>query len=228
MTGRHTTILVSTMMAGHTKFWCDLAGGTFKRKWSKSKASSMAEIAQVVEKSTPGGHNVPQLLCDETIFYEWSSFFTLVFRNNPNITEHHHFRFTAEKPGVVYLRELVDQEEVAFQMLLQPKLTFPDHVPSDPSVNKGIALDRQWYLYEKVLPYCTEETADQVCPQPKEPKPAAGTHQPGPTSNASGATAAGQAKCVQPTCSHCKQSGHRRTSHGVVTCPQLTGEGGVQ
>ena len=158
----------------------------------------MAEIAHVVEKSTPGGHNVPQLLPDETIFYEWSSFFTPVFRNIRNIARYHHLCFTAEKPGVVYLRELAHQEEVAFQMLHQPNFSFPDHVLTDPSINKGIALDRQWYLYEKVRPYCTEETADQVCPQPKEPKPAVGTHQPIPTGNASGATAAGQAKCVRP------------------------------
>ena len=98
--------------------------------------------------------------------------------NIPSITKYRHFPFTAKKPGVVYLQELADQEVVAFQMLRQPKLTFPDHVLPDPSINKGMALDRQWYLYEKVHPYCTEETADQVCPQPKELKPAAGTHQP--------------------------------------------------
>ena len=61
----------------------------------------------------------------------------------PKITKYHHFRFTAEKPGVVYLRELADHEEVTFQMLRQPKFTFPDHVLPEPSINKGIALGRQ-------------------------------------------------------------------------------------
>lgn len=61
MTGRHSTILVSTMLAGHTIFWCDLAGGTFKRKWRRSKAASMGQVAEVVQRSTPGGQNVPQL-----------------------------------------------------------------------------------------------------------------------------------------------------------------------
>ena len=51
MTGLHTTILVSAMLAGHTKFWCDLAGGTFKRNWRKSRAASMQQIAEVVRAS---------------------------------------------------------------------------------------------------------------------------------------------------------------------------------
>ncbi len=225
MTGRHTTILVSTMLAGHTKFWCDLAGGTFKRKWRKAKVASMAQVAEVVQRSTPGGHNVPQLLPDARLFYEWSSFFSLVFRNIPNITKYHHFRFSAEEPGVVHLRQLVDQEEVAFQMLRRRNFTFTTGELPEPTANKGIPLDRQWYLYEKVRPYCPEETADLVCPEPADPKPAAGAaaHQPGPAGDATAtAAAAGQAKRARPTCSHCKQAGHRRSNRGVVTCPQLT------
>ncbi len=164
MMGHHTTILISTMLAGHTKFWCDLAGGTFKRKWRKSKAASMAQIAEVVQKSTPGGHNIPQLLPDAQLFFEWKTFLCPVFCNIPNITRYHHFHFTAEEPGVVYLRELAHEDEVAFQMLREPDFIFPDSEMPEPTVNKGIPLDRQWYLFEKVRPYCPGETADLVCP----------------------------------------------------------------
>jgi len=224
MTGRHTTILVSTMLAGHTKFWCDLAGGTFKRKWRRAKAGSMANIAQVVQQSTPGGHNIPQLLPDAQLFYEWQSFFAPVFRNIPNITKYHHFYFSADEPGVVHLRELADKEEVTFHMLRQPDFAFPLGEMPEPTANKGIPLDRQWYLYEKVRPYCPEETADLVCPKPAEPKPAAAVHQPDPAGDATAASASRPSKRAKPHCSHCKQTGHRKSNHGVITCPQLTGE----
>ena len=224
MTGRHTTILVSTMLAGHTKFWCDLAGGTFKRKWRKSRVGSMAQVAEVVQQSTPGGHNIPQLLPDAQLFYEWNTYFTPVFRNIPNITKYHHFRFSADEPGVVHLRELADHEEVSFQMLRRRDFAFPEGEMPEPTENKGIPLDRQWYLFEKVRPYCPEETADLVCPEPAQPKPTGAAHQPGPAGDATAATAAaGQAKRARPTCSHCKQPGHRKSNRGVITCPELAG-----
>ena len=67
MTGRYTTVLESTMLADHTKFCFDLAGGTFKRTWRKFKAIRMAEIAQVVEKLIPmcvsgGGERISTVL----------------------------------------------------------------------------------------------------------------------------------------------------------------------
>ena len=42
MSGLHTNILVSTMLAGHTKFWCDLAGGTFNAQMAQVQGSIQA------------------------------------------------------------------------------------------------------------------------------------------------------------------------------------------
>ena len=199
MTGLHTTILVSTMLAGHTKFWCHPAGGTFKRKWRKSRAASMQQLAEVVRASTPGGHNVPQLIPEDApIFLEWKEFFIPVFCNIPDITQYHHFCFDAAHPGVVYLRKLVDKEEISFQMLRQPGFSFTVGELPMPTPNKGMPLEKQWYLYEKVRPYCPENTADIVCPEPEDPKSANPQLLP---DNAGGADIA-PAKCARPTCLH--------------------------
>ena len=32
----------------------------------------------------------------------------------------------------------------------------------------GLTNKRQWYLFDKIRPYCSEETKDLVCPQPLE------------------------------------------------------------
>ena len=40
---------------------------TFTRR-GKSKAGSMEAVAQIVQQSTPGGHKIPELVPDATIF----------------------------------------------------------------------------------------------------------------------------------------------------------------
>ena len=94
-------------------------------KWHKSRAASRQQIAEVVRTSTPGGHNVLQLIPEDApMFFEWKEFFTPVFCNIPDITQYHHFRFDAAHHGVVYLRKLVDKEAISFQMLWQPGFSF--------------------------------------------------------------------------------------------------------
>ena len=82
-----------------------------------------------------------------------------------NIKKYHHFRFSFENPGIVYIKMNADSLEEEIDILnwkpellaiLQPK---------------GLSIERQWNLYEQVQPYCTEEFQDQVCPQPTIPNP---------------------------------------------------------
>ena len=76
-----------------------------------------------VRASTPGGHNVPQLIPqDAPMFFEWKEFFTPVFRNSPDIMQYHRFCFDAVHPDVLYLKKLVDKEESSLQILRQPGL----------------------------------------------------------------------------------------------------------
>ena len=123
-----------------------------------------------------------------------------------------HLSFTAEKPGVVYLRELADQ--VRRKSLSRCCMTVgsPFQILSFqiPLVNKGISLNRQWYLFGKVCHLLPWKDCQLSVSKATEEKPNAGVCQPGPAGNAS--AAAGQSKIAHPTCSHCKQAGCRKST----------------
>ena len=36
---------------------------------------------------------------------------------------------------------------------------------------KGLSDERQWYLYEQVSQFCTDDCQDLVCPRPATPNP---------------------------------------------------------
>ena len=44
--------------------------------------------------------------------------------------------------------------------------TLPNIVPPH-----GLSIERQWYLYEQIRPFCPDEDKDTVCPLPLSPKP---------------------------------------------------------
>ena len=78
MTGQHTGIKLSFMLAGHTKFGPDWCFGLFKRKFRATKVDCFGDIAEVVRQSSPSGVNIPQLCGDESgksfvPMYDWTT-----------------------------------------------------------------------------------------------------------------------------------------------------------
>ena len=51
MTQRHTTITLSFLPVGHTKFSPDWCFGLFKRQYRRTKVGSLQNIAEVVNSS---------------------------------------------------------------------------------------------------------------------------------------------------------------------------------
>ena len=93
------------MIPGHTRFGPDWFFGMVKRKYRRTRVSSMEQIAQVVENSTTEGQNKPFIVGKDTpplIYYDWHTFFTSFFVSIPQITSYHHFRFDAKHPQVVF------------------------------------------------------------------------------------------------------------------------------
>ena len=85
---------------------------------------------------------------------------------------------------------------------------------------KGLDLDRQWYLYEKIRPLCHSNLGrDLTCPKPSQPKPGTKTsessnshsQQCGQSANTSTTSFAGTKRRL---CSVCHSSGHNKK-----TCP---------
>ena len=53
------------MIPGHARFSPDRFFGLIKRKFRKSKVSSLSQIAEVVESLTTGGQNKAYIIGDE-------------------------------------------------------------------------------------------------------------------------------------------------------------------
>ena len=77
-TNRHTSLTLSFLVVGHTKFSPDWSFGLFKRLFRRTKVDSMKTLAQVINDSAEC--NFAQLVTREdgsTVVptYDWSSFF---------------------------------------------------------------------------------------------------------------------------------------------------------
>jgi len=97
-------------------------------------------------------------------------------------------------------------------------ISFTDTVNSgqfpEELIPKGLALKRQWYLYEEISPfYSSPETANVTCPcttQPKSTTVTVTSDKPSTSKNCNNKTEETRVKCKQ-TCSHCHQEGHTKT-----------------
>ena len=116
----------------------------------------MGCLERVVEKSSFIGANIPQRVKgptgeDQVRYYDWKNFFERYFKNLPGITSYHVFRATHDHPGTLFIREHSQEPEVAVNLLktqLQPS-DFPSQL-----IPSKVDLTRQWYLYEKIRPFC--------------------------------------------------------------------------
>ena len=117
----HHSVKYLSLIAGHTKFGPDRCFGIIKRSFKLNYISSIYEFANMVESSSTGV-NKAQLVGthDGTVIvpvYEWSSFLEQFFKRVPNIKNYHHFRFSKDKPGIVYFKESSTSQEQSMMLL---------------------------------------------------------------------------------------------------------------
>ncbi|KAJ8297607.1 hypothetical protein KUTeg_024138 [Tegillarca granosa] len=172
MTGRHDTIEFSCMEVGHTKFHPDWHFGLWKVKWRHCTAETLQDVSNSVVASSRNGHNIPQLVNDDqhpVIFYKWKEFLKTIFKTLPGILKYHHFRMSKNYSGVVFVREYADDAEIKINLLKKQQLINPIIIPTILKA-KGLDANRQWYLFEEIIPLCFGiESKDVVCPKPSIP-----------------------------------------------------------
>lgn len=207
--GLNTSCSVSFMIPGHTKFGPDWFFGLMKRKYRKTRVSSMDQIARVVQDSTVDDQNKSFVVGKDKPdlnIYDWTEHFSKHFSAIPNITSYHHFFFSSDRPGEVILKKCCDGSPLTFKfMKARPDIqTLPRILQPE-----GLSDTRQRYLYDEIRQFCEEEYKDITCPKPKSNK-----------------RAAEPSDIALPTkkprnCSYCKQPGHTKTKRGTITCPKL-------
>ena len=228
ITGRHTNILLSFLVVGHTKFAPDWCFGLFKRLFRRTRVGSLKAVAEVVQKS--GRCNEAQLVVTEdggmiVPTYDWISFLAPKFKKLSGIKKGHHFRFPSSEPGVVYTKERADDNTEVRHNLLKDGATCDDTELPDVIEPAGLSAQRQWYLYDKIREFCPVSDRDLTCPLPSVPKPTSrqGTPEPPAASQHTLSRPSTQLQpppakrpCQQRTCTKCKQAGHNSR-----TCPAL-------
>jgi hypothetical protein len=88
----------------HTKFYCDLAFGLFKKKFKHTQVSILKELEECIRKSTPNSNlNKSQIVGNESgkeVYvkqYSRSSWFaSLGFSKIPGIRKLHYFKFDSK------------------------------------------------------------------------------------------------------------------------------------
>ena len=167
----HNTINYSFLVAGHTKFGPDRCFGILKKAYKSTYVSSLYEFATMVETSSTARVNKSQLVGthDGRVIvpvYNWTEFLEHYFTRVPNIKKYHHFRFSKDEPGKVYVKEFSSSAEHS-QMLLKSRTTLPPPSVLPPNVRpQGLSQERKQYLYREIRQFCKPGTENFVAPAP--------------------------------------------------------------
>ncbi len=163
------------MIVGHTKFTPDSCFGLLKQRFRRTHVQCLDDLVKVVEQSADV--NKAKLIGNEdgevyVPTYNWLSFFVPEMKKLPQIKVYHQFSFNSSQPGVVSCKEFSDSASIDIDIRKNKLSWYPVANDLPPVITpKGLSADRQWYLYEKIRPYCHEYSADNTCPLPSVSRP---------------------------------------------------------
>ena len=167
--GLHSTVTLSFMVVGHTKFSPDWCFGLLKRRYRRSRVGCLDDVVKVVEELATC--NTAQLVGTQdgqtvVTTYDWAAMLGRHLRKIKGVKKFRHFRFDSSTPGVVHVRHEAEGVETTLDLGLDPdwlhrlgsSLTFSHHL---------VCLSRRTYLYEKIREFVPEELRDVVCRRPE-------------------------------------------------------------
>ena len=165
--GLHKSITYSFLPVGHTKFGPDWCFGLLKQKYQYTAVNSLDDIVKLTESSSVA--NTSQLVGEQdgsvvVPFYNWQGFLSPHYNRLNGIKSYHHFKITAPSPGVVEARIESDSNPKLFNLQKHGNwntASLPEQI-----IPPGLSNKRQWYLYDKIRQFCSEESKDLVCPLP--------------------------------------------------------------
>lgn len=143
--------------------------GHIRKLFRRSDVDSFNQLVDVVQKSASSNVAIPYKHEDGGATWEWrdwKSFLSTNFKAVRNIRKYHHFRFSCQDPGYVFLKESVDSEETSVSIMKSPILD--PHARPILITPPGLSRDRQTYLYRNVRPYVRPLHQEEVCPTPTD------------------------------------------------------------
>ena len=169
MNGLNKTITLSFMIVGHTKFMPDSCFGLLKQRMRRTNIECLDDIVQTINKSACVNHTKLVGTQDGEVLvptYDWLSFFAMYFKKISHIKSYQNFMVSTNSPGVVEYKNFSNSESTKIN-IIKDSLVVPTTGVLAPS---GLSSDRQWYLHNKIRPFCSERTQDLTCPLPSIPR----------------------------------------------------------
>ena len=111
--------------------------------------------------------------------YDWTGYLTQFFKRIDSIKSKHHFAINNTR-GEIHMKESFNSTSITTNLLKSTNRIIPSNLP--PQIfPKGLSAERQWYLYQKIRPFCRIECRDKTCPLPEVPQPNTPCRTPCPT-----------------------------------------------
>ena len=106
-TGQNSKITISFMNVGHTRCSVDGMFGLLKKGYRRSECDTYEHLVDTVNSSSKG--NVTEPYCYK--WREWYLHLQAFFKPIPHVTHYHHFLFSKEHPGYVFVRKTAESDE---------------------------------------------------------------------------------------------------------------------
>ena len=187
--GLHKTISLNFLITGHAKFAPDGCLGRLTPRGVITGGTSVCGEWECLQQLCPAGgdrgwhqlraccgQRMAPALCllgteDGTSFVslgDWQSHLSPFYRPLPGIKGYQHFRFDSAQPGKVFVRETLVPPETTFDMA-RTDSTVPTIAPAAVPA-PGMSAQRQWYLYDSIRQFVSDEQKDVLCPLPSVPR----------------------------------------------------------
>ena len=139
-----------------------------KKLYRRSDVDCLDQMCDVVNKSSTSNVAVSFLNKDGEQNWEWAdwkAFLSARFKPVPNIRKYHHFRFSKEEPGCVFVKTGVEDQ---LERMVNIRKAEPLNDYERPSVihPAGLSEERLQYLYKTVRPVVRTEFQNKTCPPP--------------------------------------------------------------
>ena len=102
--------------------------------------------------------------------YDWQAFLVPFSKAVKGIKQYHHFSFSHQAQGVVMATTHAEGPTQILPVLVGDAGVIP-HAPPPQVQSPGLSAYRQWYLFNSIRDFCTDDTKDIMCPKPTEPQP---------------------------------------------------------
>ena len=118
-----SSITMSFIVVGHTKFTPDSCFCLVKQRYWRTHVECLSDIVDVLNKSGYINHarlvgtQEGQVLIPT---YNWQTYLSPNFKKIPNIKRLHQFKFSTDHPGVVICKLYSDSEETKLDMCVYP------------------------------------------------------------------------------------------------------------